>query len=143
MENNIHKEIDNNKFFLMYQPILDAKQMFEAGRAMYHEMSEKTSEFIDMMFDSDAFDVMPREGKWTGGYMTYFPIYKQPFIFANFNGTTADVDVITHEAGHAFAYYVGAPEMEPELQLGGMETAETHSMSMEFFAWKYIKNFFT
>lgn len=124
------------------KPILDARGILEAGRQMYHEMSKETSDFIDMMFDSDAFDVMPREGKWTGGYMTYFPIYKQPFIFANFNGTTADVDVITHEAGHAFAYYVGAPEMEPELQLGGMETAETHSMSMEFFAWKYMDKFF-
>ncbi len=124
------------------KPILDAEGILNAGRDMYHEMSRETSEFIDMMFDSDAFDVMPREGKWTGGYMTYFPIYKQPFIFANFNGTTADVDVITHEAGHAFAYYVGAKDMTPELQLGGMETAETHSMSMEFFAWKYIDKFF-
>ena len=124
------------------KPILDAKGILEAGRQMYHEMSPETSTFIDMMFESDAFDVMPREGKWTGGYMTFFPIYKQPFIFANFNGTTADVDVITHEAGHAFAYYVGAEDMTPELQLGGMETAETHSMSMEFFAWKYIDKFF-
>ena len=124
------------------KPILDAEGILNAGREMYHEMSKETSDFIDMMFASDAFDVMPREGKWTGGYMTFFPIYKQPFIFANFNGTTADVDVITHEAGHAFAYYVGAEDMTPELQLGGMETAETHSMSMEFFAWKYIDKFF-
>ena len=124
------------------KPILDAEGILQAGKDMYHEMSPETKDFIDMMFASDAFDVMPREGKWTGGYMTYFPIYKQPFIFANFNGTNADVDVITHEAGHAFAYYVGAKDMTPELQLGGMETAETHSMSMEFFAWKYIDKFF-
>ena len=124
------------------KPILDAEGILEAGRQMYHEMSPETRDFIDMMFESDAFDVLPREGKWTGGYMTSFPLYKQPFIFANFNGTTADVDVITHEAGHAFAYYVGADQMTPELQLGGMETAETHSMSMEFFAWKYMDKFF-
>lgn len=124
------------------KPILDAEGILNAGREMYHEMCPETSAFIDMMFESDAFDVLPREGKWTGGYMTSFPLYKQPFIFANFNGTTADVDVITHEAGHAFAYYVGADDMTPELQLGGMETAETHSMSMEFFAWKYMDKFF-
>ena len=123
-------------------PILDAQGILEAGREMYHEMSKETAEFIDMMFDSDAFDVLPREGKWTGGYMTFFPDYRQPFIFANFNGTTADVDVITHEAGHAFAYFVGRDQMTPELSLGGMETAESHSMSMEFFAWKYIDKFF-
>lgn len=124
------------------KPILDAEGILNAGRQMYHEMCPETKEFIDMMFESDAFDVLPREGKWTGGYMTSFPLYKQPFIFANFNGTTADVDVITHEAGHAFAYFVGANDMTPELQLGGMETAETHSMSMEFFAWKYMDKFF-
>ena len=124
------------------KPILDAEGILEAGKEMYHEMSPETAEFIDMMFESDAFDVLPREGKWTGGYMTFFPDYRQPFIFANFNGTTADVDVITHEAGHAFAYYVGRNEMLPETQLGGMETAESHSMSMEFFAWKYMDKFF-
>ena len=124
------------------KPILDAEGILNAGRQMYHEMCPETKEFIDMMFESDAFDVLPREGKWTGGYMTSFPLYKQPFIFANFNGTTADVDVITHEAGHAFAYFVGADNMTPELQLGGMETAETHSMSMEFFAWRYMDKFF-
>lgn len=123
-------------------PILDAKGILDAGKEMYHQMSPETSRFIDVMFETDAFDVMPREGKWTGGYMTFFPIYKQPFIFANFNGTTADIDVITHEAGHAFAYFVGAEDMTPELSLGGMETAETHSMSMEFFAWKYMDKFF-
>ena len=123
-------------------PILDAQGILDAGKEMYHQMSPETSDFIDTMFETDAFDVMPREGKWTGGYMTFFPIYKQPFIFANFNGTTADIDVITHEAGHAFAYYVGAEDMTPELSLGGMETAETHSMSMEFFAWKYMDKFF-
>ena len=123
-------------------PILDAEGILEAGKRMYNEMSPETSEFIDMMFESDAFDVLPREGKWTGGYMTFFPDYRQPFIFANFNGTTADVDVITHEAGHAFAYYVGRDDMLPETQLGGMETAESHSMSMEFFAWKHMDKFF-
>lgn len=123
-------------------PILDAEGILEAGKEMYHEMSPETKRFIDTMFETDAFDVMPREGKWTGGYMTFFPLYKQPFIFANFNGTTADIDVITHEAGHAFAYFVGAEDMTPELSLGGMETAETHSMSMEFFAWKYMDKFF-
>ena len=46
---------------------------------MYREMSPETAAFIDMMFDSEAFDVLSREGKWTGGYMTAFPLYKQPF----------------------------------------------------------------
>ena len=137
------KLYDNDTCYLHDpEPILDAEGILNAGREMYHEISPETRDFIDMMFESEAFDVLSREGKWTGGYMTAFPLYKQPFIFANFNGTTADVDVITHEAGHAFAYFAGVNDMTPELDLGGMETAETHSMSMEFFAWPYMDKFF-
>ena len=50
---------------------------------------------------------------------------------------------MTHEAGHAFnAFLIADNKFALEIGCGGMETAETHSMSMEFFAWKYIKNFF-
>ncbi len=124
------------------RPILDKEGIFAAAREMYHEMSDNTAKFIDMMLENDAFDVDAREGKWGGGYCTSFPKYKQPFILANFNGTSGDIDVITHEAGHAFADYMTADNELKELGVGGMETAETHSMSMEFFAWKYIGKFF-
>ena len=124
------------------QPILNDKQMFDAGRAMYHEMSEQTGAFIDMMIENDAFDVLSREGKWAGGYCTEFAKYEQPFILANFNGTSGDVDVLTHEAGHAFAAYLGYKnKIDPEANYG-METAETHSMSMECFCWKFMDKFF-
>lgn len=134
---------DNETYFTNDpKPVLDAEGILKAGHEMYKDMSRETGDFMDMMIETDAFDVFTREGKWTGGYMTSFDKYRQPFIFANFNGTTADVDVITHEAGHAFAYYMSAPVVPYELGLGGMETAETHSMSMEFFAWKYMDKFF-
>lgn len=124
------------------RPILDKDGIFAAAREMYHEMSGDTARFIDIMLENDAFDVDAREGKWGGGYCTSFPKYKQPFILANFNGTSGDIDVMTHEAGHAFADYMTADNKLRELGIGCMETAETHSMSMEFFAWKYIDKFF-
>jgi len=123
-------------------PVLTPAGMFEKGREMYREMSKETGEFIDMMIENDAFDVLSREGKWGGGYCTEFAKYKQPFILANFNGTSDDVDVLTHEAGHAFASYLAFKnDLDPEAPLG-METAETHSMSMECFCWKYMDKFF-
>lgn len=125
------------------KPVKERGGIFAEARAMYHEMSEQTGEFIDMMMDNEAFDVDSRENKWGGGYCTWFPKYKQPFILANFNGTSADIDVVTHEAGHAFAFYMTANNrFAMELSVGGMETAETHSMSMEFFTWKYMDRFF-
>ena len=62
---------------------------------------------------------------------------------SNFNGTNADMGVLTHEAGHAFnAFLIADNKFALEIGCGGMETAETHSMSMEYFAWKYIHKFF-
>lgn len=124
------------------RPVLDADGIFEQARAMYHNMSEQTGAFIDMMLENEAFDVQSREGKWGGGYCTSFPKFRQPFILANFNGTAGDIDVITHEAGHAFADYMTCDNELHELGVGGMETAETHSMSMEFFCWRYTDRFF-
>ena len=119
------------------------EQIFSAAREMYHAMGSETGEFIDMMLENDAFDVESRKNKWGGGYCTEFPKYKQPFILANFNGTSGDVDVVTHEAGHALnSWLCFDNRFALELGCGGMETAETHSMSMEFFAWPYMEKFF-
>lgn len=125
------------------RPIGGKEEIFKAATEMYHEMSDESAAFIDLMMENDAFDVEARKNKWGGGYCTEIPAYKQPFILANFNGTSDDVDVMTHEAGHAFnAYLIADNRFAMEIGCGGMETAETHSMSMEYFAWKYIDKFF-
>ena len=122
---------------------LGKEQIFASAKKMYHAMGEETGRFIDLMLDNDAFDVDARKNKWGGGYCTEFAKFKQPFILANFNGTAGDVDVVTHEAGHALnAFLIADNRFALELQCGGMETAETHSMSMEFFAWPYMADFF-
>lgn len=125
------------------QPKATVSEMFENGKRMYHEMSSDTGEFIDYMLQHDLFDVLARPGKSGGGYCTELPEYQMPFIFANFNGTYEDVDVLTHEAGHAYASYRAMRSIPLyELTQGGMETCEVHSMSMEFFAWKWMPLFF-
>lgn len=58
------------------------------------------------MLDGELLDVLSTEGKAGGGYCTGIPDYEVPFIFANFNGTQHDVEVVTHEAGHAFATWM-------------------------------------
>lgn len=125
------------------EPMGGKDAIFRAAQGMYRDMGEDTDRFFNFMLETDAFDVETRKNKWGGGYCTFFPQYKQPFILANFNGTSDDVDVVTHEAGHAFASYMTADNrFASELGEGGMETAETHSMSMEFFAWPYMEHFF-
>lgn len=118
------------------------EEILEHGKKMYHEMSPLTKEFIDFLYEGELLDVLSKKGKAGGGYCTTFAAYKAPFIFANFNGTQGDVEVITHEAGHAFAAYM-ARDIEPaDNQNPTMESCEIHSMSMEFFAWPWATGFF-
>ena len=120
-----------------------AEEILAAGKAMYQDLSPETREFIEAMFDGGMFDVLSRDGKAPGGYCTSFPTYKMPFIFSNFNGTSDDVDVLTHEAGHAFAFYRAMhSDINPNLQEPTIEACECHSMSMEFLTQDYHKNFF-
>jgi len=123
-------------------PCLDKDGIFAAAQEMYDSMDKEMGDFMRSMLEAEAFDVESRDGKWGGGYCTCFPKYKQPFILANFNGTSGDIDVITHEFGHAFAAKNVFDYGDMELDVGGMETAECHSMSMEFFCWKGIDKFF-
>jgi len=119
----------------------DRAWQVEKAKKMYHEMSPATAEFIDFMLGSELMDLDSKEGKTGGGYCTYLPEYKAPFIFANFNGTSHDVDVLTHEAGHAFQVYSSRDQI-PDYRWPTMEAAEIHSMSMEFLAWPWIHEFF-
>ena len=110
-----------------------AEDILNAGRDLYHKMSPETSEFIDFMYDNDLLDVLSRKGKAPGGYCTQFDEFSSPFIFANFNGTAADVDVLTHEGGHAFAAYRAFKNGLPNYYMNPtIEACEVHSMSMEF-----------
>ena len=124
-------------------PIGTPEEILESGRKMYTEMSDETRDFFNMMMENELFDVFGRKNKATGGYMTELPDYGVPFIFANFNGTSGDVDVITHECGHAFQSYVSCKDpITDHSRYLTMETAEIHSMSMEFFAEPWIELFF-
>lgn len=119
------------------------EEIMAAGCTMYRALSPETAACINAMFDADVFDVLSRKGKEPGGYCTYLPEYHLPFVFSNFNGTSGDVDVLTHEVGHAFAAFEAAKQGLPLLlEEAGMESCEIHSMSMEFLTAEYHHLFF-
>jgi len=124
------------------RPIGSYEDTLKAGQKMYRELSDITGEFYDFMLENDLLQVFPGAHKRAGGYMTMIPDYKAPFIFANFNGTAGDVDVVTHECGHAFQGYLMRDEEINERKENTMETAEIHSMSMEFFTNPWMELFF-
>lgn len=114
----------------------------KAGTKFYDELSPETSIFFHTMLDNELMDLLSTEGKQAGGYCTSIQDYEVPFIFANFNGTQHDVEVVTHEAGHAFAAWTNRKRVPSECIWPSMEGCEVHSMSMEFFADPWAEDFF-
>ena len=138
------KYFDLNLKFLSGNPKpIGSKDVLVAkGKQMYSEMSPETKEFFDFMVEKELLDLEAKEGKRGGGYCTFISDYKSPFIFSNFNGTSGDVDVLTHEAGHAFQVFQSRNIEIPEFIWPTYEACEIHSMSMEFFAWPWMNLFF-
>lgn len=120
----------------------DTPYLVECATKMYHDMSEESGKFFDFMVENNLLDLDAKPGKSGGGYMTYIPRYKSPFIFSNSNGTSGDVDTLTHEVGHAFQAYLGSKISIPDFRMPTLEACEIDSMSMEFFAWPYMELFF-
>ena len=118
------------------------EELVKGAQKMYHELSKETGEFFDIMVNEELMDLVNRDGKRPGGFCTSFPKYDRPYIFSNFNGTDHDITVLTHEAGHAFQYYSSRKQPLVSYLWPTMESAEIHSMSMEFFTWPWMKRFF-
>ena len=136
--------LDYNLEFLSGNPapIGDSKYLVECAQKMYSEMSEESGKFFSFMVENNLMDLDAKAGKAGGGYMTFIPRYKSPFIFANSNGTKHDVDTLTHEVGHAFQGDLGANIKVPSYRMPTLEACEIDSMSMEFFAWPWMELFF-
>ena len=124
------------------RPCGTAEDVLANADKFYDELSPESSEFFRTMRSMKLMDVLSTEGKAGGGYCCSLPDYKVPFIFANFNGTKGDVEVVTHEAGHAFAAYLNRDRVPREYVWPGMEACEVHSMSMEFLSWPWAEGFF-
>lgn len=121
----------------------DKDTLVNKAYEMYSDISKETKEYFKFMMDNELMDLETKPNKQGGGYCTIISDYKAPFIFSNFNGTMADVDVLTHEAGHAFQCYTACKNIKiSDLYWPTLEACEIHSMSMEFFAHPYMEKFF-
>ncbi len=116
--------------------------IIDNGRIMYKELSPETDKFFSFMTENELMDLESQKGKLGGCYCEYFAKYKSPFIFSNFNGTSDDINVLTHEAGHAFQVYSSNEHTLPEYSWPTYEACEIHSMSMEYFTWPWMEKFF-
>ena len=123
-------------------PKYDRAELVKRAQKMYHELSKETGVFFDFMVEHDLLDLDSKPGKAAGGYCTFMPDYKSPFIFANFNQTQHDAEVLTHEAGHAYQIYESRDIYPSDCVWPTYESCEIHSMSMEFFTHPWMQSFF-
>jgi M3 family oligoendopeptidase len=109
---------------------------------MFDDMGPELGGFFRLMVESRLTDLKNREGKAGGGFCTAFPSYGLPFIFANFNGTKHDVEVFTHEMGHAYQAYASRTQPLVDYLWPTYESCEIHSMGLEFLTWPHMEKFF-
>lgn len=124
------------------KPIGTPEEIVRKAARMYHELSPETDRFFSTMQKKHLMDLVNRDNKLPGGYCTYLGKYEAPFIFSNFNGTSGDIDVLTHEVGHAFQVWSSTHFPFEEYHWPTYDAAEIHSMSMEFFTWPWMSLFF-
>ncbi|MEX0819555.1 MAG: M3 family oligoendopeptidase [Pirellulaceae bacterium] len=124
------------------KPQGDHDWMIERATEMFDEMGGGLGEFFRLMNESHLMDLKNRDSKAGGGFCTDFPSFGLPYIFANFNGTKGDVEVFTHEMGHAFQSYCSREQPLLDYLFPTYESCEIHSMGLEFLAWPHMEKFF-
>ncbi len=124
------------------KPHGDHDWMVLRAQEMFDDIGHGLGDFFRLMNEKGLLDLKSREGKAGGGFCTGFPTYGVPFVFANFNGTKGDVEVFTHEMGHAFQNYSSRNQKLTDYLWPTYESAEIHSMSLEFITWPWMEKFF-
>ena len=135
---------DESVFDLQGNPIPQGEHdwMLKQAQQMFDAMHPELGSFFEMMVEANLLDLKTRPGKAGGGFCTSFPTYDVPYIFANFNGTKGDVEVFTHEMGHAFQNWQSRNLPYMDYLWPTLESCEIHSMSLEFLTWSQMDKFF-
>lgn len=124
------------------RPPQSVNAVLDAALPAFAAIDPRIGAFARRLAEGSYLDLDAREGKAGGGYCTSFPTAGMPYVFANFNGTTHDVNVLVHETGHAFQCYESRHQPLSDYLWPTFEACEVHSMSMEFFAWPQLERFF-
>jgi M3 family oligoendopeptidase len=120
----------------------DRAWQVERAQEIFDAMGSELGEFFGHLSAGGFLDLDARKGKAGGGFCTSFPSRGMPFVFANFNGTKGDVEVLTHEIGHAFQNYSSRDQRLIDYHWPTYESAEVHSMSLEFLTWPHMDALF-
>ncbi|MEM9015985.1 MAG: M3 family metallopeptidase [Verrucomicrobiota bacterium] len=124
------------------KPLGDHDWMVDRATEMFDEIGHGLDTFFEEMKAREAMDLKSRRGKAGGGFCEFLHGFGFPFIFANFNGTRSDVEVFTHEVGHAFQSYRSRDLPMSDIVWPTTEACEIHSMALELLTWPCMDKFY-
>ena len=123
-------------------PLGDQSWIIARTQEALEAIDPELGAFARVLIEGQLFDVDNRPGKALGAYCTNFPTRRVPFVFANFNGSRADVRTLMHELGHAFQAWKSRDKAAVDYLTPTYESAEIHSMSLEYLSWPQMERFF-
>ncbi len=120
------------------QPYTNADDLLTNTTAIFTRVDPQLGAHFDTMRHEQLLDLDNRKGKAPGGYCTYFPQMRRPFIFMNAVGQHTDIQTLLHEGGHAFHAFESSRLPLVQQLNTPMEFNEVASMGMEFLAGPYL-----
>jgi len=111
--------------------------------AIFQRISPALADDFDSLRRNENLDLASRKGKQPGGYATELDELRQPFIFMNAAGLNFDVEVLLHEAGHAFHSLATRDEPLQFVRSAPIEFCEVASMTMELFGGEHLDVFYS
>lgn len=123
-------------------PAENLERLTEGLCTVFARVDREFGEQFQMMRDTGLLDLESRKGKAPGGYQDTLSEARKPFIFGNTIGTDNDLNLLTHEGGHAFHALACAHDDLMDYRHAPTEFAEVASMSMELLAAAHLDVFY-
>jgi len=120
------------------KPFDEIEELNARTQAVFNQVDETLGDYFKIMREEDLLDLDNRKGKAPGGYCTYYPVIKRPFIFMNSVGLHDDVQTMLHEGGHAFHAFEASNLPYFHQEDVPIEFCEVASMGMELLAAPYL-----
>jgi oligoendopeptidase F len=120
------------------KPYSSTAELRDRSAQIFEQIDPDLGDYFQVMQREELLDLENRKGKAPGAYCTYFAVERRPFILMNAVGTHDDVQVMLHEAGHAFhAFEKSRLPYQQQLHVP-MEFNEVASMSIELLGGRYL-----
>ncbi|MCY3781622.1 MAG: M3 family oligoendopeptidase [Chloroflexi bacterium] len=120
------------------RPFNDVADLQDKTIAIFRALDAELAGYLTLMRDDGCLDLDNRPNKAPGGYCSYFPLSRRPFLFMNAVGLHADVQIMLHEAGHAFHSFSDDYLPWAQQRDAPLEFAEVASMAIELLAAPYL-----